>query len=418
MNAKKIGVILLCLAITVAVCLQMTVFAKTDVTDAAQKAAAYLQQELKVDAESTELDNDLDWAVFALRRSGIDGFAGYDAYIAAAVKANADKLTLNDIARILLAVNAGTPGTKVVGGVDLAAKLKAAVKDEIYTSTLAYALLAAKAAGVADDAFVEQVLTILQTAQRTDSGFNYLLQEAEGNTYSVNGEADVTAVVVTAIAPYAEKSEKDEIKAMWHSSLSFLYEAQLDEGGFGYGAFSTDSTAQAIIALCSATIDFTKGDWAKKTDMLSALLATQKADGGFASSGDKANLMSTYQALNALCAYARSSDNANALFNLGDTWALVVPGESSSSETESESESTQETESNTASTESTDESSSATTQGNTPTSQLPGEISTDETIPKTGDDSVVSPAAWAGLALACIMGLALLLHVQKKELHA
>ena len=133
-------------------------------------------------------------------------------------------------------------------------------------------------------------------------------QLADGG-FAISGsaaDADMTAMAVNALAPYAKNSAAAQ-NAL-NAALSALKALQGQSGAWADkdGIENSNSTAFAIIALCAAGIDPAR-DWASSTGVtpLDALLGFALADGsGFAySRGGELNAMSTEQALRALVAY-------------------------------------------------------------------------------------------------------------------
>lgn len=286
--------------------------------EAAGKIAAWQIDQLTVEQGSSELDGNIDWTAFAFARSGYGGWDGYLEYADAAVSEHFGEMYLTDIARITLAVGACGGDARSVGGHDLIAEIAGSdFGTQTFTSGIVYPLLALDSLDYGQEEAKEQLLTILLAAQRPDGGFNYLLKADAGNTYSLDGDIDSTAMALQALAAYAGNAEAD---AVITSALAFVKAGQKESGGFG-GAWgeTADTTAQALTALCTLSIDPLAEEYIKGGNtVLDALLAYQNPDGGIRGWDGNSNVMSSYQALYALAAYIRFAQGDCALFDFSD----------------------------------------------------------------------------------------------------
>jgi len=316
---------LLCAALLLAPAVFSAAAADTD-TAAAKEAASDIAAWLKTNVtipQSGEIDGNVDWAAFARARSGFGGQAGYPGYINKALPEHFGELYLTDIARIALAVGACGGDASGVGGYDLTAEI--ALSDftaQTYTSAAVYPLLALNSRNYGQEDAKQQLLDMLLAAQRPDGGFNYLLKADPGNAYSLDGDLDSTAMALQALAPYAGTAEADTVIA---GALAFVKAGQKESGGFG-GAWgeSADTTSQALTALCALGIDPLADEFVKGGNtIIDALLAYQDADGGIKGWDGNSNVMSSTQALYALAAYIRFTQDECALFDFTDAEAPV-----------------------------------------------------------------------------------------------
>lgn len=145
------------------------------------------------------------------------------------------------------------------------------------------------------------------------------LQKDDGG-WAVNGsvsDADVTAMVLQALAPYRkEKEVSDAIDR----ALSLLSERQTEQGGFlSYGIENPESAAQVIIALCALGIDpctdarFIKNNCSPMDSMESFALP----GGGYAHIKDGTySTAATAQVLCAATAYLRFAQGLPPLYEL------------------------------------------------------------------------------------------------------
>lgn len=167
----------------------------------------------------------------------------------------------------------------------------------------------------------EEILQQILDAQQEDGGF--ALSEKSGDS-----DVDITAMALTALAPYYED---EKVKETADHALEWLSEMQQEDGGFSSsmeGEESSESCAQVLTALSSLGIKiederFVKGE---KT-VLDALMRFKQEDGGFvhtyaydpenpASIPDESDLLAGGQAAYALNAYCRCETGESRLFDL------------------------------------------------------------------------------------------------------
>ena len=170
----------------------------------------------------------------------------------------------------------------------------------------------------------EEILAELLKAQESDGGFS--LSAGSGQT-----DVDITAMALTALAPYYE--ENSEAKATADLALSWISEHQESDGGFcssmDTGTESSESCAQVLTALCSLGIDPQSDSRFIKNGntVLDNLMSFRQEDGGFvhayvydasnpASIPDESDFLAGGQAAYALTAFCRYKNNMKNLFNL------------------------------------------------------------------------------------------------------
>lgn len=138
-------------------------------------------------------------------------------------------------------------------------------------------------------------------------------------------DVDITAMALQALAGYRSKTE---VKNAVDRALDTLSTLQLADGGFGsWGTVNSESCAQVIIALTALGIDPTTDSRFLKHGLspLDALCAFY-ADGGFRHSRDGAvDAIATEQALCALTAYYRFTNDLSALYDMADTAVDATP---------------------------------------------------------------------------------------------
>lgn len=289
---------------------------------AADGAAAWLLKNIPVDPQDTELDNAVDWTALALARGGYAGYEKYPAYISGAVKANFDQMYLSDSARVALAAGAMGGDGRDVGGCDLIEVItRTDFTKEIYTDGVSYALIALDSMRYeVPEAARRAAVDALCKAQRADGGFNYLLAANPDDPYSVDGSVDTTGPVLAALAPY--RADK-EVATVIEKALSFLKASQNTEtAGFGFmGSDSAETISMAVLGLTALGIDPCGADFVKQgKTMLDALLTFVNPDGGMRAWDGNSNILTTYQSLSALEAYARFSRGEAAFYDFSDLY--------------------------------------------------------------------------------------------------
>lgn len=170
----------------------------------------------------------------------------------------------------------------------------------------------------------DEILEELQNAQESDGGFS--LSAGSGQS-----DVDITAMALTALAPYYENDA--EVKKTADLALNWISEHQEADGGFcssmDNGTESSESCAQVLTALCSLGIDLeTDSRFIKNGNtVLDNLMSFRQEDGGFvhayvydasnpASIPDESDLLAGGQAAYALTAFCRYKNNMRRLFDL------------------------------------------------------------------------------------------------------
>lgn len=318
-----------------ALCLVCTMVLPTFATDAtldamAQQLDSESEDILKATAETA--GNSLsDWAVLLTARSGIS--AHREDYLNAlweyvsdnyAQKGALDTVKATEWHRIALTVTAlGADatcfGTDAQGNsIDLLAdgaynwkQTDSLGKQGINGWIFALLALDAKQTPVPADARYqrEDMVAAILAAQEADGGFGLS---------SGQSEADVTAMVLQALAPYADTCAQQIDRA-----LDYLSQCQTQRGDFeSRGATSAESSAQVIIALCALGIDPRTDSRFVKTggNALDGLLLYQTASGGFChTQTEQDTLLATEQAGLALCAISRMDAGKGSVYDFSDT---------------------------------------------------------------------------------------------------
>jgi hypothetical protein len=264
-----------------------------------------------------------EWSVLALARSGHAEPDYYNAYyrrVFAAIdgKAKLDARVSTDNSRAVLALTALGLNAADIGGNDLVSALAdmAWVKGQGINGPI-WALIALDTKGylpqVARAPYKEEIL-----AAETGAG-GWGLSPGEP-------DPDITSMALQALAPYRDEPD---VRAATSRALAWLSGAQGENGTFpsAWGADSSESVAQAIIALSALGIDADRDARFVKngTGLVGALLSYADAGGGFRHvPGGAVDAMATDQAALALIAYDRYIRGAKRLYDMSNAERLVT----------------------------------------------------------------------------------------------
>ncbi|MFB5562728.1 DUF4430 domain-containing protein [Bacillus cereus] len=240
-----------------------------------------------------------DWVAVALSRSGknvpIEAKLNYVKSVTEKVEKRINRFSATDLARTIIMMNAMSADPKNVGGHNLVQKLYESDKVNSVTG-YAFALLAfdTKKYEIPVESKWNRVALVeaLLNNQHTDGGWTYNSSGSKDSASSV----DVTGMVLSALAPYQERSD---VKPAIQKAVAYLYNEQLQNGGFSAdGQENSNSTAQAIIGL-SLVKDV---DQNRLHKAMQNLLSYQLSNGEFKwlPSDQNGNGMATEQALVAL----------------------------------------------------------------------------------------------------------------------
>jgi hypothetical protein len=120
---------------------------------------------------------------------------------------------------------------------------------------------------------IENILTY----QSTSGGFAISRQTGE-ITRPRTPDIDLTAMAVTALAPYKHNATVNEAI---ENAVDFLANAQSPEGGYiNYNINNAESLSQVIIALCAAGVALDDPRFVKNDRCLAETLALFKMDNG------------------------------------------------------------------------------------------------------------------------------------------
>lgn len=236
-----------------------------------------------------------DWQAIGLAQAGYQLPASYVTSLESQVKTGAAKYSATDYARTVLAVKAAGQDPTSFAGVNLVEKVYGNTGLKGTLNGYVFSLIALGSGDYSipsgavwtTDKLVQQILK----SQNSDGGFTLIAGSAS--------DPDMTAMALTALSPY--KGQAD-VAAAGKKAVAWLSEQQSLNGGYGA---SSESVAQAIIALSAYGIDPAGADFTKNgATLISRLLSFRLADGSFSHTlGGGSNVLATEQALEALAAY-------------------------------------------------------------------------------------------------------------------
>ncbi|HHK5598917.1 cell wall anchor protein [Bacillus anthracis] len=191
-----------------------------------------------------------DWVALGLSRSGknvpIEAKLNYVKAVTEKVEKRMNRFSATDLARTIIMMNAMNADPKMVGEHNLVQKLYESDKVNSVTG-YTFALLAfdTKKYEVPVDSKWNRVALVdaILNAQHTDGGWTYDSASGKDSASSV----DVTGMVLSALAPYQDRAD---VKPAVQKAVAYLYNEQLENGGFSAdGQENSNSAAQAIIGL-------------------------------------------------------------------------------------------------------------------------------------------------------------------------
>lgn len=297
---------------------KVTKVTASKITSGRNSALAYLKKNIK-----TTYGN--EWNIFTLKRAGVTGCTGiYNKYLTnlkSTLKKNKGALPNGkptDYARVCITLTALGKNPKNFGGYNLMKKLAN------YNTVTKQGLNGAVFALLALDAGKYNMSTISSSSaqatrvkyvdfilskQLSDGGFAFSTTKAD---------ADMTAMVLTSLAPYYNKYKR--VKTAVDKAVEALSEMQQSNGSFYSGSScNAESNAQVIVALSTLGINprtdkrFVKNG----LSVVDALMSFQTSTGAFKHlSSGKANALATTQSTYALVAYKRLIAKKNPLFQV------------------------------------------------------------------------------------------------------
>lgn len=267
-----------------------------------------------------------EWHILGLARSQYAGcdeiFEKYYEDVVKKIKDSKGVLSKNkytEYSRVIVAVKAIGRNPKNTGGFDVTAKLLE--KENVAIQGLngpIWALIALNTGGYADSSAefkktAKEYISYILDAEKDGGGWSL-------NSSETNADADITAMALTALAPYYKGDSK--VRESADRAVLWLSENQNSDGTYSsWGTVNSESCAQVTVALTSLGIDPNKDERFIKNgkSVLDGLLGFY-TDGGFKHvSTGKLNAMATEQGYYALTAYFRFTGGKTSLYDMSDT---------------------------------------------------------------------------------------------------
>ncbi len=291
---KRLCALLLCLMM----CSTAWAEAPDRVGDIIEDILSYEMNKAGVDSIQAWLDGPLadaagksaEWYVIALSQWGTYDFTAYQAKLRTYL---AETTVRGAVTRQKYAMALHATGAED-------AYIQAVMEDSIGQQGImswAYGLHLMNLGCTSKSTSAETIIEQLLSLQLPDGGW------ALNGTVS---DVDVTAMVLQALAPHAQR---EDVSAAVADALQRLSQCQLDDGGFAsYGTPNPESAAQVMIALCKLGIDPLQDARFIKKDhtILDGMARYQLPEGAFSHTmGGAANGNATVQVLGALVGYQR-----------------------------------------------------------------------------------------------------------------
>lgn len=267
-----------------------------------------------------------EWHILGLARSQYAGcdeiFEKYYEDVVKKIKDSKGVLSKNkytEYSRVIVAVKAIGRNPKNTGEFDVTAKLLE--KENVVIQGLngpIWALIALNTGGYADSSAefkktAKEYTAYILDAEKDGGGWSL-------NSSETNADADITAMALTALAPYYKGDSK--VRESADRAVLWLSENQNSDGTYSsWGTVNSESCAQVTVALTSLGIDPNKDERFIKNgkSVIDGLLGFY-TDGGFKHvSTGKLNAMATEQGYYALTAYFRFTGGKTSLYDMSDT---------------------------------------------------------------------------------------------------
>lgn len=234
-----------------------------------------------------------------------------------------------------------------------------------------------------------------------------------------SSDVDVTAMALTALAPYYEKN--GSVKTAVDEALTLLSGKQLSDGGFkGFGAENPESTSQVIVALSSLGLDASTDSRFIKDGktLFDGVLRFRLESGAFCHSpGGDANESASYQALCAFISAERCAKKLSPLFVFRSGY---IPGDISDPDETSQAEETSYPDETSHSDETSFQDSTEISVTSDTAESVAGESISEEISPESSDESEEKSAygykLWASLTvLGAASAVCIILWICKKR---
>lgn len=163
-----------------------------------------------------------------------------------------------------------------------------------------------------DGELEQKYLDYILEREKADGGFSL-------DDNAKDGDVDLTAMTLQSLEPY---QDEEDVKEIIDKGVEFLADIQDDDGGYtAFGAKSSESISQTVIALSAVGVDCNEDERFQKDGkgLYDTLMTFYQKDGSFKHTLDgESNPMATDQGFCALVAYQRYQDKENSFFDMTD----------------------------------------------------------------------------------------------------
>ena len=324
MHKKIISFIII--SVTAAFALSFAAFADNNAVRRANEAiddiVSYELQKNNADDIQAWIDGSLtenagkssEWYVMILSKSGGYDFSGYADALERYISENRISSSTTRMKNAMALLSAGRAGT-------LTDETAESSVGEQGIMSLIYGLHLLNNGCRCSRYTVRSLTDELLSMQFDDGGWAIMGQ---------NGDIDVTAMTVQALAPQYETDEN--VHRAVDKAITFMSEKQQDDGGYiSFGTANPESASQVLIALSSLGTDVTDTRFIKNgSDLIDGILKYKLPDGSFThSEGGDSNDTATVQAYLSLTAYVLSQQKHERIFD----YPAVIRTENKSNET-------------------------------------------------------------------------------------
>ena len=163
-----------------------------------------------------------------------------------------------------------------------------------------------------DGELEQKYLDYILEREKADGGFSL-------DDNAKDGDVDLTAMTLQSLEPY---QDEEDVKEVIDKGVEFLADIQDDDGGYtAFGAKSSESISQTVIALSAVGVDCNEDERFQKDGkgLYDTLMTFYQKDGSFKHILDgESDPMATDQGFCALVAYQRYQDKENSFFDMTD----------------------------------------------------------------------------------------------------
>ena len=267
-----------------------------------------------------------EWYIMSLRQSGYSDFSSYEQALSAYLESHNVPSATSRLKYALALCAAGSTNSYIEDILD------SSIGQQGIMSYI-YGLHVLNNGYTCSGYTAQSVIDTLLSLQYADGGWAL---------YGGNGDIDVTAMTVHALAPYY--SNDSSVRSAVDRAVAFLSGKQQNDGGYqSFGTPNPESAAQVLVALSALGIDCENDSrFVKNGNTLIAGIAKYRlSDGSFCHlEGGDSNETATFQAFYSLISYTRMKSGKGPLF-VFDNRQTVKTDEQTNTDSKTQSQSSQ-----------------------------------------------------------------------------